>query len=81
MTTVRTGASRRASPQATRRISVCWATDAPLLVTGYRLKPYGVRGVSGDLKGTFDWQDHFVLVNDAVNTDCGYPSSVVLKDR
>ena len=52
----------------------------PLLVTGYRLKPYGVRGVSGDLKSTFDWQDHFVLVNDAVNTDCGDPSSVVLKD-
>jgi len=61
---------------------ICVLGDGrPLLVTGYRLKPYGVRGVSGDLKGTFDWQDHFVLVNDAVNTDCGYPSSVVLKDR
>ena len=51
-----------------------------VLVTGYRLKPYGVRGVVGDLQGNFDWQHHFVLVNDAVNTDCGYPSSVLLKN-
>src|SRR5262245_888851 len=51
-----------------------------LLVTGYRVGPFGVRGLVGDRDGTFDWGRRFVLVNDAVNADCGYPSSVVLKD-
>lgn len=51
-----------------------------LLVTGYRVGPYGVRGLVSDPKGTFDWERRFVLVNDATNTDCGYPSSVLLKD-
>jgi hypothetical protein len=60
---------------------ICVLDDGrPLLVTGYRVQPFGVRGVVGDLEGNFDWQHQFVLVNDAVNTDCGYPSSVVLKD-
>jgi hypothetical protein len=51
-----------------------------LLVTGYRVGPFGVRGVVGDREGRFDWGQHFVLVNDAVSADCGYPSSVLLKD-
>lgn len=51
-----------------------------LLVTGYRVGPFGVRGLVGDRDGAFDWGRRFVLVNDAVNTDCGYPSSVLLKD-
>lgn len=51
-----------------------------LLVTGYRVGPYGVRGLVGDRDGHFDWQQRFILVNDATNTDCGYPSSVLLRD-
>jgi hypothetical protein len=51
-----------------------------LLVTGYRVGPFGVRGLVGDPDGTFDWERRFVLVNDAVSGDCGYPSSVLLKD-
>jgi photosystem II stability/assembly factor-like uncharacterized protein len=51
-----------------------------LLVTGYRVSPFGVRGLVGDREGRFDWQQRFVLVNDATNGDCGYPSSVILKD-
>jgi hypothetical protein len=51
-----------------------------LLVTGYRVGPFGVRGLVGDKGGAFDWEKRFVLVNDATNTDCGYPSSVALKD-
>ena len=27
-----------------------------------------------------DWADHFTLADTATNTDCGYPSSVVLND-
>jgi hypothetical protein len=51
-----------------------------LLVTGYRVGPFGVRGLVGDGEGHFDLEQHFLLVNDATNTDCGYPSSVLLKD-
>ena len=39
-----------------------------------------MRGLVGDKLGTFNWAERFVLVNDATNTDCGYPSSVLLKD-
>jgi hypothetical protein len=51
-----------------------------LLVTGYRVGPFGVRGLVGDKEGRFDWEKRFLLVNDATNGDCGYPSSVLLKD-
>lgn len=51
-----------------------------LLVTGYRVGPFGVRGMVSDANGRFDWDKRFILVNDAVNGDCGYPSSVLLND-
>jgi len=51
-----------------------------LLVTGYRVGPFGVRGLVADRDGNFDWKRRFTLVNDATNGDCGYPSSVLLKD-
>ena len=50
------------------------------MATGYRVGPYGVRGLIGDAGGNFDWEQRFILVNDALSADCGYPSSVVLKD-
>lgn len=51
-----------------------------LLVTGYRLVPQGVIGMVGDKEGNFDYEKRFTLVNDAMSADCGYPSSVLLKD-
>jgi hypothetical protein len=51
-----------------------------LLAVGYRVGPFGVRGLVSDASGAFDWKGHFILVNDATNSDCGYPSSVILKD-
>jgi hypothetical protein len=51
-----------------------------LLVTGYRVGPFGVRGIMGDKHGEFEYGNRFILVNDATSTDCGYPSSVLLKD-
>jgi hypothetical protein len=51
-----------------------------LLAAGYRVGPFGVRGLVSDAAGTFDWDRRFTLVNDATNGDCGYPSSVVLAD-
>ena len=51
-----------------------------LMATGYRVGPYGVEGLVSDVQGNFDWERRFTLVNDAISGDCGYPSSVVLKD-
>ena len=52
-----------------------------LLTVGYRIKPsFGVIGMLSDAKGEFKWEDHFVLMNDAYSGDCGYPSTVLLKD-
>lgn len=52
-----------------------------LLVAGYRAGPFGVRGLVSDAQGRFDWSRRFVLVNDAVSADCGYPSTVLLADN
>jgi len=69
------------TPKGVHPPDLCVLPDGRvLLATGYRLTPYGVRGVVGDGEGNFDWQRHFVLVNDSRSSDCGYPSSVVLKD-
>lgn len=51
-----------------------------LMTTGYRVGPFGVRGLISDSAGKFDLKRHFVLVNDGIGGDCGYPSSVILKD-
>ena len=50
-----------------------------LLVAGDRRNPFGVRGVIGTVD-TFDWANSFQLSDTATNNDCGYPSSIVLKD-
>jgi len=51
-----------------------------LLTAGFRNAPFGVRGLVSDENSKFHWDEHFVLRDDAVNSDCGYPSSVTLKD-
>lgn len=51
-----------------------------LLTCGDRRGPFGVRAVVGTASGTFDWNASIPLVTDAISTDCGYPSSVLLKD-
>jgi hypothetical protein len=30
-----------------------------------------LRGLVGDKEGRFDWKQHYLLVNDATNGDCG----------
>ncbi len=50
------------------------------LAVGNRVGPFGVLGMVGDAAGKFKWEDRFALVNDAISGDCGYPSSVLLKD-
>jgi sialidase-1 len=52
-----------------------------LLTCGYRVGPtFGVRGVLSNADISFAWKNHFTLIDDATNRDCGYPSSVVLDD-
>ena len=51
-----------------------------ILVTGGRVPPFGVRGVTGDARGKFDWKQRVLLVGDSTNVDTGYPSSVLTKD-
>ena len=71
----------KVTPPSVHPADLCLLPDGRvLLVTGYRAGPYGVRGLTADAAGKFEWQRHFILVNDATNGDCGYPSSVVLKD-
>jgi hypothetical protein len=72
---------KKVTPARVHPADLCVLPDGRvLLVTGYRAGPYGVRGLVGDRDGLFDWEQRFVLVNDSTNGDCGYPSSVVLKD-
>jgi hypothetical protein len=72
---------KKVTPAHVHPADLCLLPDGRvLLVTGYRAGPYGVRGLVGDKDGTFDWEQRLVLVNDATNGDCGYPSSVLLKD-
>lgn len=51
-----------------------------LLTVGHRIPPYGVVGILSDAEGEFKWEDRFTLMNDAYSSDCGYPSTVLLKD-
>lgn len=52
-----------------------------LLTFGERNKPFGVHAMlSHDLGKTWDEKSNTVLANDAASTDCGYPSSVQLRD-
>ena len=50
------------------------------MTVGDRLEGFGVRAMLGTADGGFDWNKRMVLVDDSVSKDCGYPSSVLLKD-
>jgi Neuraminidase (sialidase) len=53
--------------------------DRVLVVVGDRRKPYGVRGIVA-APDKLSFANAFKIVDTAAITDCGYPSSVVLKD-
>lgn len=50
-----------------------------LLTVGNRVGPFGVSGLMSN-GGSFDWRKSFEIITDAVSTDCGYPSNIVLGD-
>ena len=55
-------------------------SDARVLATyGYRIFPFGTRARISDDDG-HTWSKEFVLIDDSLNWDCGYPSSVQLSD-
>jgi hypothetical protein len=59
----------------------CLLPDGRVLITmGNRTNPYGVLGVVSDAAGNLDWAKRFALVTDAQGADCGYPSSIALKN-
>jgi len=51
-----------------------------LMVVGHRAGPMGVCALVGNERGEFAWDQRSFIVDDATNGDCGYPSSVLLKD-
>lgn len=76
--------TKQLSPVNAHPADLCLLPDGPILMTiGNRLGEeagFGVFGLVSDDSGNFDWDKRFPLVTDALSRDCGYPSSVVLKD-
>jgi len=73
--------ARRITPKAVHPADLCLLPDGRVLMTvGYRVGPFGAYALACDASGKFDWDRRFLLVDDAANWDCGYPSSVLLKD-
>lgn len=72
---------QRLSPVNVHPADLCLLADGRVLMTlGNRVGPFGVLGIVSDSRVQFDWDKRFALVTDAASGDCGYPSSVGLKD-
>jgi hypothetical protein len=72
---------RQITPTDVHPGDLCLLPDGRLLLTvGDRATGYGVRGMIAEAGQPFDWEERFTLVDDALSKDCGYPSSVVLRD-
>ncbi len=73
--------TRQISPVNGHPGDLCLLPDGKVLLTvGNRIGPFGVVGIVGTRAGEFDWAKRFTLVDDASSRDCGYPSSIALKD-
>ncbi len=73
--------TRQISPVNGHPADLCLLQDGRVLMTvGNRIGPFGVVGIVGTAAGEFDWGKRFSLVDDANSRDCGYPSSIALKD-
>ncbi len=73
--------TRQITPAKVHPADLSLLPDGRVLMTvGNRVGPYGVLGMAGTAVGEFDWKKRFSLVDDAISADCGYPSSVALKD-
>lgn len=73
--------TKQLSPVSVHPADLCLLVDGRVLMTlGDRVGPFGVLGIVSDARGNFDWEKRFALVTDALSADCGYPSSIALKD-
>jgi hypothetical protein len=73
--------TKQLTPVNVHPADICVLPDGRVLMTvGNRVGPTGVLSMVGDTHGQFDWEKRFALVNDALGRDCGYPSSIALKD-
>ena len=73
--------TKQLSPANVHPADLCLLDDGRVLMTlGNRVGPFGVLGIVSDARGEFAWEKRFALVTDAASGDCGYPSSVALKD-
>ena len=77
----------RLTPAEVHPADLCLLADGRVLLTaGFRVGPtFGVKGLKSGEEGSFSGKNNwrwrrFTLVNDAISRDCGYPSSVLLKD-
>lgn len=71
----------RITPDSIHPADLCLLEDGRVLLTvGDRLTDYGVRMMVAEPGKLPNWAERRVLVNDSIRSDCGYPSSVVLKD-
>jgi hypothetical protein len=73
--------TKQLSPINVHPADMCLLDDGRVLLTlGNRVGPLGVLGIVGDSQGHFNWEKRFALVTDAASGDCGYPSSIALKE-
>jgi hypothetical protein len=73
--------TKQLSPINVHPADLCLLDDGRVLLTmGNRVGPFGVLGIVSDSQTHFDWEKRFALVTDAASGDCGYPSSIALKN-
>ncbi|HEY5315781.1 MAG TPA: family 16 glycoside hydrolase [Pirellulales bacterium] len=69
------------TPAKVHPADLCLLADGRVLMTvGDRLQDYGVRAMVAAAGETPQWDRRRVLVDDSISADCGYPSSVLLRD-
>jgi hypothetical protein len=73
--------TKQFSPINVHPADLCLLDDGRVLLTlGNRVGPFGVLGIVSDAQAHFDWEKRFALVTDAASGDCGYPSSIALRE-
>jgi hypothetical protein len=69
------------TPVKVHPADLCLLADGRVLMTvGDRLQRYGVRAIVFGQDEMPQWDERRVLVDDSRSADCGYPSSVLLRD-
>jgi hypothetical protein len=71
----------KVTPVGVHPADLCLLADGRVLMTvGDRLQGFGVRAMGFGPDEMPQWENRRVLVDDSRSADCGYPSSVLLRD-